>query len=231
MTAVADPRPDAPGVLLIQNDVQKGMEAEFNRWYQQQHLAERLAIDGFQVARRYQALGAQPTYMTVYECRSIDVLRSEAYRERLAAPSAWTRKVMPAFRGTLRSACRETWSLGEGAGGTAVVVQCKPVSGREREARRFIAERLGPRLMATDCLVRMALWEADDAVSADCGAEAALRGARDSRVHWVLFIESYDLAQLAPALHRQWLNGEGADNGLLIGSWARYQLMSRRCAS
>jgi hypothetical protein len=222
--------PEVPGVLLILNDVLAGMESEFNRWYQRQHLAERLAIDGFNAARRYQALGAQPAYMAVYECRSIDVLQSVAYRERLANPTTWTKKIMPGFRSTLRSACRETWALGEGIGGAAIVVQCKPVHGKENNARHFIKHHLGPRLMASDCLVRMALWESDDAITGDSNVEIALRGKLDNRVHWVLFMESYDLAQLALALHKQGLAGECAENGLLIGSWARYQLACRRAA-
>lgn len=220
--------PDVPGVLLILNDVVPGMEPEFNRWYQQQHLAERLAIDGFNAARRYQALGAQPAYMAVYECRSIEVLQSSAYRERLANPTVWTKKIMQGFRSTLRSACRETWSLGEGIGGTAIVVQCKPVHGMEENARRFIEQHLGPSLMASDCLVRMALWESDDAITGTSSIEFGLRGKPDNHARWVLFMESYDLANLALALHKQGTAGECAENGLLIGSWARYQLACRR---
>ena len=78
MTALSGGRPELPGVLLILNDVLTGMELEFNRWYQQQHIPERLAIDGFNAARRYQALGAQPAYMAVYECSSIEGKRPTA---------------------------------------------------------------------------------------------------------------------------------------------------------
>lgn len=230
MTSLPDGCSDVPGVLLILNDVLKGIELEFNRWCQQQHIPERLAITGFNAARRYQALGAQPAYMAVYECRSIDVLLSPAYQECLANPTDWTKKIMPNFRSTLRSACRETWSIGEGAGGTAIVVQCKPIHGRENDARFFVKHHLGPRLMESDCLVRMALWESDEAITGDASPEMRLRGVRDNHVHWVLFIENYDLAQSALALHKQWLTGECAENGLLIGSWARYQLICRRAA-
>lgn len=230
MTTFPDDCPGAPGVLLVLNNVLKDMELEFNRWYQQQHLPERLAITGFNSARRYQALVAQPAYMAVYECSSIDVLQSPAYRGRLANPTDWTRRIMPNFRSTLRSACRETWSIGEGTGGTAIVVQCKSIQGGEEDARLFVKRQLGPRLMESDCLVRMALWESDGAVTGDSSTETGLRGIRDNHVDWVLFIESYDLAQSALVLHKQWLTGEGADNGLLIGSWARYQLICRRDA-
>ncbi|HTN66422.1 MAG TPA: hypothetical protein VL051_09600 [Burkholderiaceae bacterium] len=222
---------DAPGVLLILNDVLDGAEIEFNRWYQQQHLSERLGIAGFKSGRRYQALGAQPAYMAIYECESIEVLSSLPYRERLANPTDWTKTMMPNFRNMLRSACRETWSIGDGMGGSAIVVQCKPIPGRENDARRFIKEHLGPDMMQADCLVRMSLWEADAAATGGSTAEMALRGGKDSYADWVLFMESYDLARMALALHTRILASEGAKTGLLIGAWTRYQLICNRTAA
>lgn len=221
---------DAPGVLLILNDVVEGTDDDFNRWYQQEHFPERLAIDGFRSGRRYQAVGGQPAYMAVYDCQSIDVLSSPAYKNRLANPTDWTKRIMPGFRNMLRSACRETWSTGDGVGGTAIVVQCQAIHGREDAARRFIKDTLGPRLMDTGRMIRMSLWEADAAVTGGSSTEMALRGAPDNNAHWVLFIESYDLAQMALALHTQILACEGAQTGLLIGSWTRYQLICMRFA-
>ena len=102
--------PDSPGVLLVLNDVVGASEEEFNRWYQQQHIPERLGVPGFKTARRYRAVDAQPAYMAVYECESIDVFASKTYLERLANPTDWTKKAMPSLRNMLRSACREAWS-------------------------------------------------------------------------------------------------------------------------
>lgn len=222
---------DVPGVLFILNDVRKEAETEFNRWYQQQHLSERLGIDGFKTARRYQALGAQPAYLAVYACQSIDVLSSPPYVERLANPTDWTKKIMPNFQNMLRSACRETWTIGDGMGGTAIVVKCKPIHGREADARRFIRDCLSAALMQSDCIVRMSLWEADPTVTGGPNTETALRGGPDNYADWVLFIESYDLARMALALHAQILACEGAETGLLIGSWTRYQLICSRTAT
>jgi hypothetical protein len=226
-----DARPTVPGVLLILNDVLEGMEDEFNRWYQQQHLPERLSVTGFKRARRYMAVGGQPAYMAIYDCQSIDVLSSQAYRERLANPTEWTRKVMPSFRNMLRSACSETWTIGDGIGGSAIVVQCKPIRGREDDARRYIKDTLGPRLMQCNSMVKLSLWEADAAVTGGPSPEMALRGTPDNYAHWVLFIESFDLAEMALALHSQILACEGAQTGLLIGSWMRYQLIYERSAA
>jgi hypothetical protein len=220
----------APGVLLVLNDILENVEDEFNRWYQEQHLPERLAIDGFKRARRYKAVNGQPAYMAVYDCDSLLVLASHAYRQRLANPTAWTKKIMPNFRNMLRAACLESWSTGKGMGGAAIVVQCKPIQGLEAQARRYITKRLAPSLMQSDCVVRIALWEANAAITGQRGKEMDLRGAEDNKADWVLFIESYDLAQLALMLHSRILSGEGAAAGLLIGSWTRYQLICERAA-
>ena len=220
----------APGVLLVLNDVVEAAEEEFNRWYQQQHIPERLAVPGFYTARRYHAVDGQPAYMAVYECESIDVLKSKAYLERLANPTDWTRKIMPGFRNMLRSACRETWSVGAGVGGGALVVQCKPSQGREDAARRFVKDTLAPGLMQSACLVRMALWEADAEVTGGPSPEAILRGGADKGADWVLFLESYELAKTALVLQAQLAGGAAAETGLLIDSWVRYQLIYARAA-
>jgi hypothetical protein len=221
-------RNGVPGVLLVLNDVVAGYEEEFNRWYQEQHVPERLALPGFKTARRYHAVDGQPAYMAVYECDSIEVFASEAYRERLANPTDWTRKIMPGFRNMLRSACRETWSMGDGVGGGAIVVQCRPEPGREGPARRFVEHKLAPDLMRSASMVRMSLWEADAAFTGGASPEMALRGGADKSADWVLFLESFDLETSASELAKPELAAAARDTGLLLDSWAQYRLMHAR---
>jgi hypothetical protein len=163
--------------------------------------------------------------MAVYECDSIEVFASQAYQERLANPTDWTRKVMPGFRNMLRSACRETWSVGAGVGGGAIIVQCKPAPGREDFARRYIQDKLAAELMHSASLVRMSLWEADAAFTGGPSPEMALRGGADKSADWVVFLESYALAKTAAALGTQLLSVAAAETGLLIDRWAGYQLI------
>ena len=221
---------DTPGVLLVLNDVVEIVDEEFNRWYQQQHVPERLGIPGFETARRYRAVDGKPAYMAVYECASIGVLASKTYLERLANPTDWTKKVMPSFRNMLRSACRETWSAGTGVGGGAIVVQCKPIEGREEAARRYVKDALAPGLMQSASLVRMSLWEADAAVTGGSSPEMALRGGSDKSADWVLFLESYDLAKTASALDAQAPASAAAEQGLRLDSRTKYQLICARAA-
>jgi hypothetical protein len=92
-----------PGYLVITNDVASGAEVAFERWYQGEHLTERLGVPGFHNARRYVAIEGGPRYLAFYETDSIDVLTSAPYRARLEAPTPLTREIMPFFRNTYRT--------------------------------------------------------------------------------------------------------------------------------
>ena len=48
------------GMLLTSMDIDPSHEAEFNRWYDREHLEERVAIDGFLEARRWASSASAP---------------------------------------------------------------------------------------------------------------------------------------------------------------------------
>src|SRR5258705_8981521 len=54
------------GLLMVWADVPADKEAEFNRWYNEEHLAERLAIPGFLNGARYEAGKGGPKHLAVY---------------------------------------------------------------------------------------------------------------------------------------------------------------------
>ena len=68
------------GLLLTSMDIDPKHEADFNRWYDREHLIERVAIDGFLEARRYIAHQGSPKYLCLYSTETFDVLDSPAYR-------------------------------------------------------------------------------------------------------------------------------------------------------
>ena len=74
------------GMLLTSMDIDPADEADFNRWYDREHLEERVAIDGFLEARRYVAHAGSPKYLCLYSTETFDVLDSPAYRTRLDNP-------------------------------------------------------------------------------------------------------------------------------------------------
>ncbi|KND55627.1 hypothetical protein BPUN_2302 [Candidatus Paraburkholderia kirkii] len=69
-------------------------EEEFNAWYDTEHLPERMAVPGFEAARRYVCVSGRPSYLAVYDMESRDVLESEAYLAvSFDRSSPWTKRV------------------------------------------------------------------------------------------------------------------------------------------
>src|SRR2546425_7105892 len=67
------------GLLMVWTDVPADKEEEFNRWYNEEHLAERLSVPGFLSAARYEAVKGGPKHLACYELESVAVLESGAY--------------------------------------------------------------------------------------------------------------------------------------------------------
>ena len=83
------------GLLMVWCDVPADKEAEFDHWYNEEHLAERLAIPGFLSAARYAAVKGGPKHLAYYELESPAVLQSAAYRKVQENPTPWTQRSGP----------------------------------------------------------------------------------------------------------------------------------------
>ncbi len=83
------------GLLMVWCDVPADKEAEFNHWYNEEHLAERLAVPGFLSAARYEAVKGGPKHLAVYELESALVMQSPAYKKVSANPTPWTQRSGP----------------------------------------------------------------------------------------------------------------------------------------
>lgn len=95
------------GLLLVTFDVDSDVEDELDRWYEEEHIAERLAIEGFTRARRYQATEGGPKHLALYDLTSVDVLNSDAYiHARTTGATPWTLRMESKFRNFERSKYR-----------------------------------------------------------------------------------------------------------------------------
>ena len=82
------------GLLMVWADIDPEHEAEFNRWYDEEHMAHLLAVPGFLSAGRYEALKGGPKYLALYELEDHNVLRSAAYLDAVKyRPSAARERV------------------------------------------------------------------------------------------------------------------------------------------
>jgi hypothetical protein len=64
------------GILLVQSRPASAGDAEaYHRWYDETHIPEILAVDGFRSARRLRAADAE-SYVVVYEVDDIDAAKA-----------------------------------------------------------------------------------------------------------------------------------------------------------
>jgi len=68
------------GLLMVWSDIDAEFEAEFNRWYDEEHISRLLEVPGFLSAGRYTAIRGGPKYLAMYELEDHNVLRN-AYRQ------------------------------------------------------------------------------------------------------------------------------------------------------
>jgi hypothetical protein len=95
--------PGGAGALISMNPVPEA-EAEFNEWYDTEHLPALGAVPGVLQARRYRGQGAAQRYLAMYHFTSHDVRETAAWKT--AANTPWTEKMRPHFRDYLRLECR-----------------------------------------------------------------------------------------------------------------------------
>jgi len=92
------------GLLLTLTEPPPAMEEEFNAWYDEEHLPERLAIPGFRSARRWVS---GRTYLATYELDSLAVLSSAPYLARYQNQSPWSRRCLSKCVVFKRWACEQ----------------------------------------------------------------------------------------------------------------------------
>ena len=83
----------AKGLFLVWCDVPADKEEDFNRWYNEEHLAELLAIPGVLRAARYEAVSGSPKYLAAYELSDPEVRDTPEYQEHLIRPTEWSQNV------------------------------------------------------------------------------------------------------------------------------------------
>lgn len=187
------------GFLVLWTDVLPEAEPEWRAWHVREHMPDRMTVPGLELGRRYldPARPRRQTFM-IYEARSLDVFRSEAYLAQMNAPSPLTRKLLPSIRNILRGVCRTVASDGLGIG--AVVAATRLV---RADPSRTIDRQAGAALVdaALDKLgvIGAHLGEVDRAVTGIPTAEQRLRHDADETFDALLLIEGGDRGDVSRA--------------------------------
>jgi hypothetical protein len=102
-------------MLVVEIEVEPDYEADFNQWYDNEHVPELVALPGFVSAQRYRLLSDSCTYLALYELEYPSAATSHEYMSRAA--SEWFLRLRPHWK--LRK--RSVWVLAAMAGSQMVV--------------------------------------------------------------------------------------------------------------
>jgi hypothetical protein len=189
------------GMLLTSMDIDPSDEAEFNRWYDREHLEERVAIPGFLEARRYVAHDGKPKYLSLYSTETFEVLDSPAYRTALANQTAWSKANIARFKNMIRAVARITISCGQGRGAALGIVRLRPVD--KDKLRIALRDQLEPGKL--DGIISMHLLESDPSLSKPITDDPSAQnpGAGD----WFVLIDGTDVKAVSAAIMARLADG------------------------
>ncbi len=84
-------------LMMVWADIPADKEADFNKWYNEEHLAELLSVPGVLNAARYEAVKSGPKHLACYELESPAVVDSDAFKNR--PRTEWGKRVSPSIIG------------------------------------------------------------------------------------------------------------------------------------
>ena len=98
------PPADAGALLLNAMNIAPELEAEFNEWYDKEHIPALAAVPGVLCARRFRGQSGNRKYVALYHLATPAVVESAEWKQ--ARQSDWTSRLQPQFRDHLRLVCR-----------------------------------------------------------------------------------------------------------------------------
>jgi len=95
---------EAPYHYVVETDVRAEREADFNAWYEREHLAGLASVPGTVRAMRFRNVDGHPRYYACYDLTRPDTLGSPPWLAVRETP--WSDRVRPAFFNTTRTMFR-----------------------------------------------------------------------------------------------------------------------------
>lgn len=152
------------GMLITLMDVDPAEELDFNDWYDKEHLAERVEIEGFTEARRYEAVEGSPKYLNLYTSRTFDILNSPQYKKALKNQTARSIHHIERFRNAGRAIVRITASHGQGRGAAVFFAGIRPAD-QDTDALRATIRKQLESLVSQHGIISAHLVESDPQLS------------------------------------------------------------------
>lgn len=157
-----------PGYLFVWTNVDPAHEDDFNRWYDREHVEERIGIPGFVCGIRYIALDESRRYLGLYRTQSLDAFRSAAYRAAFSQQTAWSVTNLGRMQDCMRRVCTVVAETGVGSGAVLAVLRLGRPGGPDEVAALC---RWGRDLQSVDGVIATRVLLPDAALSSPLPAE------------------------------------------------------------
>ena len=97
-------------ILMVMMDVDPEDEAEFHKWYNRQHIPERLEIPGYVSARRFKLESGDDgmlKYLCIWELDGPEAMEHEMYKAQNADPTGLYERVTGTVKARSRAVYRQ----------------------------------------------------------------------------------------------------------------------------
>ena len=96
-------------LLMVFVDIDTEQDADFNKWYNEEHIPDLLALPGFLNGARYEASKGGPRYLACYELETAETLKTAEYLAFREHPSEWTQRIALSTNGRnyVRNVCTQ----------------------------------------------------------------------------------------------------------------------------
>jgi len=154
------------GMLFVATDVNPADEADFNQWYDREHVEERVAISGFLSGTRYQALDGSRRYLGLYKTGSLEDFTHEAYHAAFTRQTAWSVSSLNKMINPMRRVCAIEAKVGFGSGSHLAILTLPAAQSIES------VRHLGESLLAEAGFISSSLLIPDSELSTPLPKEA-----------------------------------------------------------
>jgi hypothetical protein len=133
-------------LLVVWTDVPPEIEADFNAWYNHEHLPDRVGrLPGFLRGRRYQSPGGvvgAPRFLTLYDLDSAAAMQTDAHVALRRHRRERDRFFVPQFRHTIKGICDVVHRAGTGGGEVLLLLPVTPVAAAAATQVAWLVQQL-----------------------------------------------------------------------------------------
>lgn len=159
---------ELPGILFVWTNVDPAHDHDFNRWYDREHVEERVRLPGFVSGTRYQSVKGPRQYLGLYRTTSLAAFRTPAYFSAFQQQTPWSVTNLARMQDPMRRVCTIDAEIGSGTGAWLAVLRLGRSAIGNDPAE---VVKLGQQLQALDGVVASRLLTPDSVLSTPLPAE------------------------------------------------------------